>query len=154
MKIFSLFLLTMLGTTAYAQRVGSDKDAHGCIPSAGYIWSEAQKDCIRLFEKGIRIESTDNTHQTAFIVFSPDSAQAEVFLPGQKGGELLYRRHLPNGDYAWNLEDDDTKNVRRIKGNWTISQREKIIYRQKQTACCSHKCGKKRSCKRSCCTNK
>lgn len=31
--------------------VGGDKDKHGCIASAGYTWSEAQKDCIRLWEK-------------------------------------------------------------------------------------------------------
>ena len=28
---------------------------------------------------------------------------------------LLNRRSLPSGGYAWNVEDDDTKNVRRIK---------------------------------------
>ena len=37
--------------------VDSDKDEHGCIASAGYIWSEVQKDCIRLWEKGVRMES-------------------------------------------------------------------------------------------------
>lgn len=31
--------------------VGGDKDKHGCIASAGYTWSEVQKDCIRLWEK-------------------------------------------------------------------------------------------------------
>lgn len=33
--------------------------------------------------------------------------------------------------YAWNVEDDDTKNVRLIDGLWTISQRNKLIYSQK-----------------------
>lgn len=37
--------------------VGGDRDEHGCIGSAGYVWCEVQKDCIRLFEKGIRTES-------------------------------------------------------------------------------------------------
>ena len=31
-------------------KVGDDKDAHGCIASAGYTWSEVLKDCIRLWE--------------------------------------------------------------------------------------------------------
>lgn len=31
--------------------VGDDRDGHGCIASAGYTWSEVQKDCIRLWEK-------------------------------------------------------------------------------------------------------
>ena len=34
--------------------VGGDRDEHGCIGSAGYVWCEVQKDCIRLFDKGIR----------------------------------------------------------------------------------------------------
>ena len=36
-----------------APRLGGDRDEHGCIGSAGYVWCEVQKDCIRLFEKGI-----------------------------------------------------------------------------------------------------
>ena len=35
--------------------VGGDRDKHGCIGSAGYQWSEVQQDCIRVFEKGIRM---------------------------------------------------------------------------------------------------
>lgn len=145
MKILSFILFMLLGTTAYAQQLGSDRDAHGCIPSAGYTWSEAQKDCIRLFEKGIRVESTDSTRQQVFIVFSPDSTLAEIFLPNCSQGEILYRRNLPKGGYAWNIEDDDTKNVRLIEGIWTISQRGKVIYKQKQYTCCP-----KRSCKKTC----
>lgn len=37
--------------------VGNDKDEHGCITSAGYTWCEVQRDCIRLWEKGIRMTS-------------------------------------------------------------------------------------------------
>lgn len=31
-------------------RPGSDRDAHGCIGSAGYIWSERSQQCIRIWE--------------------------------------------------------------------------------------------------------
>ena len=102
--------------------VGGDRDEHGCIGSAGYVWCEVQKDCIRLFEKGIRTEAVDDSDTSAFIVFSPDSNQPN---------EILERRSLPSGGYAWNVEDDDTKNVRLIDGLWTISQRDKLIYTQK-----------------------
>jgi len=30
--------------------VGGDRDAHGCIPSAGYSWCEAKNSCIRTWE--------------------------------------------------------------------------------------------------------
>ncbi|VWC57797.1 putative lipoprotein [Burkholderia aenigmatica] len=29
---------------------GSDRDAHGCIPSAGYSWCEAMQQCERPWE--------------------------------------------------------------------------------------------------------
>lgn len=111
--------------------VGSDKDEHGCIASAGYIWSEVQKDCIRLWEKGVRMESVADKENTAYIVFAPDSLQVELFFSGDQPNEILDRRSLPGGDYAWNVEDDDTKNVRLVDGLWTISQRGDLIYAQK-----------------------
>ena len=42
-----------------APRLGGDRDEHGCIGSAGYVWCEVQKDCIRLFEKGICTEAVN-----------------------------------------------------------------------------------------------
>ena len=111
--------------------VGGDRDEHGCIGSAGYVWCEVQKDCIRLFEKGIRTEAVDGSDASAFIVFSPDSTQLELFFSNNQPNEILERRGLPSGGYAWNVEDDDTKNVRLIDGLWTISQRDKLIYTQK-----------------------
>ena len=111
--------------------VGGDRDEHGCIGSAGYVWCEVQKDCIRLFVKGIRTEAVDGSDASAFIVFSPDSTQLELFFSNNQPNEILERRGLPSGGYAWNVEDDDTKNVRLIDGLWTISQRDKLIYSQK-----------------------
>lgn len=110
---------------------GGDKDEHGCIASAGYTWSEVQKDCIRLWEKGVRMKAVDDAGKTMFLVFSPDSTQVELFF-SEEGmpNEILDRRTLPAGGYAWNVEDDDTKNVRQENGKWTVSQRGKLIYQQ------------------------
>lgn len=60
--------------------VGGDKDKHGCIASAGYTWSEVQKDCIRLWEKGVRMNAVDDAEKVLFLVFSPDSTQVELFF--------------------------------------------------------------------------
>lgn len=112
------------------QLFGGDSDSHGCIGSAGYKWSEVQKDCIRLWEEGIRLESTDGSNRAAFIVFAPDSMQVELFFSDGSDNEILQRRTLPSGTHVWNVEDDDTKNVRReADGQWTISQRTSIIFR-------------------------
>lgn len=112
------------------QLLGGDSDSHGCIGSAGYTWSEVQKDCIRLWEKGIRMESTDGSNRTAFIVFSPDSMQVELFLSDGSDNVILQRHTLPSRAHVWNVEDDDTKNVRReADGQWTISQRSSTLFR-------------------------
>ena len=111
--------------------VGGDKDEHGCIASAGYTWSEVQKDCIRLWEKGVRMNAVDDAGKTLFLVFSPDSTQVELFFSEEGvSNEILDRRGLPAGGYAWNVEDDDTKNVRLEDGEWTVSQRGRLIYQE------------------------
>lgn len=76
------------------QAIGNDRDEHGCLASAGYTWSEVQKDCIRLFEKGIRVDAADGSERSAFIVFSPDSILAELFFSDEQPKEILERRTL------------------------------------------------------------
>lgn len=36
--------------------VGGDRDAHGCIPSAGYSWCEAKQKCLRTWEEPCQAE--------------------------------------------------------------------------------------------------
>lgn len=116
----------------HAIMTGADRDEHGCIGSAGYTWSEVRQNCIRLFETGVRVEAVDG-NETAYIVFSQDSTRVELFFSDTENTEILERRTLPSGGYAWNVEDDDTKNVTLDDGEWTISRRGKIIYRQGKT---------------------
>lgn len=117
--------------TEKTEIVGDDKDEHGCIASAGYTWSEVQKGCIRLWEKGVRLASVDDAENTLFIVFSPDSTQVELFFSeADAPNEILDRRSLACRGYAWNMEDDDTKNVRLENGKWTVGRRGKLIYKQ------------------------
>ena len=37
------------------QLIGGNKDEHGCLTAAGYTWSELRRDCIRIFEDGVRV---------------------------------------------------------------------------------------------------
>ena len=74
--------------------VGGDRDKHGCIGSAGYQWSEVQQDCIRVFEKGIRMKAVDGS-QSAFIVFSPDSTQLQCLFPQKLYNSFESARLLP-----------------------------------------------------------
>ena len=51
-----------------------------------------QKDCIRLWEKGVRMESVADKENTAYIVFASDSLQVELFFSGDQPNEILDRR--------------------------------------------------------------
>jgi hypothetical protein len=33
-----------------ARPIGGDRDAHGCLPAAGYAWCEREKRCVRPWE--------------------------------------------------------------------------------------------------------
>lgn len=53
-KLMILFVLGFLfmgcAKESEPQLVGGDRDAHGCIPSAGYSWCERTKQCERPWE--------------------------------------------------------------------------------------------------------
>lgn len=131
MKKLSLLLLVALAcaSCSVTKTPGGDKDKHGCIGSAGYTWSEVQKDCIRLFEKGIRVEAVDSNN-SAFIVFSKDSTLAEVFLPLEMKSKVLKRHLLPSGEYVYG---NKAESVKLENGVWTINNRDRLTYRQKTT---------------------
>ena len=44
-------------TTSSAPLVGNDRDAHGCIGSAGYTWCEAKQKCLRVWEEPCALAS-------------------------------------------------------------------------------------------------
>lgn len=91
------FLLTLLfaGTSAlFAQKtqpkVGADKDAHGCIASAGYTYSQLKKECIRTFEQKIQLkEIATKGNYNAAVLFNKDQSKAEIFLKEEKTSVIL-----------------------------------------------------------------
>ena len=64
-----------------------------------------------------------------YVRFGKDSLTAELFSPAEGVTETLERRITPAGKRVWNMEDDDTKNLRREDGGlWTVSRRGKLIF--------------------------
>ena len=118
-----------------APLVGGNRDEHGCIASAGYHWSRVQQRCVRPFEEGVRLLPVEDLQDSsavlaATVIFSADSLRAEVLLPDGETSPVLDRRTLPSGGYAWNIEDDDTYNIRRDEqGKWTVSRRGEVLFR-------------------------
>lgn len=113
--------------------VGNDVDAHGCRASAGYMWSAMQKKCVRPFTLPIKMISVgDATSQRgAFAQFNDDSTKVELFAVPWSKGIILERRKVSTG-YVWNVQDDSTPNLKQVKGIWTLSQGDKLIYQEKK----------------------
>ena len=86
--------------------VVNDKDEHGCLATAGYIWSKMNKECVKGYT-GIQLnpaEKPENEDETlsAFVLFSEDLDQAEVFFPNDANSLVLTR--LAEGK-PWVFED-------------------------------------------------
>ena len=82
---------------------GGTTDEHGCIPSAGYQWSKVLKECIRIWETGIKLESVgldEHPGYGVYIVCNADTSQMEVSLIGQT--TLLTRNKE-----KWTAEESD-----------------------------------------------
>ena len=79
---------------------GNDQDVHGCRASAGYQWSALTKQCVRLFEQGIRLNPTDASQtSSAFVLFNTDQSKAELTLPTGEQHQLA--RQGMEGNWSW-----------------------------------------------------
>ncbi|WP_429153598.1 hypothetical protein [Aeromonas hydrophila] len=100
LTLMAASLLLAACSTPEQHLVGSDRDSHGCIGSAGYQWSALTKQCVRLFEQGIRLNPTDaGQTSSAFVLFNVDQSQAELTLPS--GEQHLLTRQGAEGNWSW-----------------------------------------------------
>ncbi|WP_288377144.1 hypothetical protein [Chryseobacterium culicis] len=95
----TIFLSAMfLGSLVFAQQthvVGGDRDAHGCIGSAGYTYSQIKKDCVRTFEQKIKLTEVSpkgSSTSMAAVIFSKDMKKAEVFVKDADSGSIILTR--------------------------------------------------------------
>jgi hypothetical protein len=77
--------------------LGGDKDANGCLASAGYTWSKLNKECVRIFT-GVQLlpaekvdAAEDEAVLAAYILFDKTKDNAEIFLPNQDESIILKR---------------------------------------------------------------
>lgn len=100
LTLMAASLLLAACSTPEQHLVGSDRDSHGCIGSAGYQWSALTKQCVRLFEQGIRLNPTDaGQTSSAFVLFNADQSQAELTLPS--GEQHLLTCQGAEGNWSW-----------------------------------------------------
>lgn len=95
MKKTILFGALFLGSLVFAQKVGGDRDVHGCIGSAGYTYSQIKNTCVRVFEQKIKLNEVNSdksyTSMTA-VIFSKNMKSAEVFIPDGAAKSIILTR--------------------------------------------------------------
>ena len=116
-------MLTACGATA--PRTGADRDAQGCIASAGDTWSSVAGDCQRLWEAGVRLQNAQDEKATAsaFVIISADGSLTELFLP-QGEPVVLNRTVTPDGP-IWKKAD---LRLERMPDGWFLYQGDLLIY--------------------------
>jgi hypothetical protein len=88
-----------------APMAGEGRDAHGCIPSAGFQWSPMRNACVKVFEAGLAFEPTAyNPDQTlrAYVLTTQTAGgkvtAAELFMPSEAQPWPLALLHTREGD--------------------------------------------------------
>lgn len=76
--------------------VGGEKDEHGCVVAAGQTWSKLNKNCIRLFEAGVRLNPVKvkegSAVISAFIIYNDDKSKIELFLPDTAKASIILNK--------------------------------------------------------------
>ena len=107
--------------------VGTDRDEHGCISSAGFSWSELQQTCVQLWEAGVRLDPIEvkegDAVISAFVLFNKDESKAEIVLPNKEGSVILDKKSenlYEKGEYLY----DDKEGALSING--------KVVYKEEK----------------------
>lgn len=87
--------------------VGGDRDAHGCIGSAGYSWCEAKQKCLRIWEEGC----ADTNSNTTTNINTTTNTNTAIAIPT---GWKTYT----NTALSYTLQHPPT---------WTISEFDNVI---------------------------
>ena len=112
--------------------VGNDKDDHGCIASAGYQWSELLKDCIRPFEKGVKLAAVTEEYNgsAAYLVFNGDTTKVEVFMPKEKVRPILTLTKVDGQDADWKSAGEGKISIEYKAGKWNLLMEGTTIFTQ------------------------
>lgn len=119
---------TTLTADTLPPKPGSDRDEHGCIPSAGYTWSIVRNDCIRLFETGIAMAPQDpslDKTTVAYLVFSDDKIRVEIFLPTQKKPVIIRKSSAEGEPAKW---ANGPLTVSEKDGVYSLDDEGKLLY--------------------------
>ncbi len=80
-----------------------NEDAMGCLIDLGFRWSAIRDTCVVPAQSGTPLRalaSAEQAQPAAFLLFSSDQQQAEVFLPDEPDA-LTLKRTGEEGAHAW-----------------------------------------------------
>jgi hypothetical protein len=92
--------------------VGSDKDSHGCIGSAGYTWCEAKQKCIRIWEENCYDPSQDQLQFLLANKFGLNMSDVNININQSSDSSI-------RGTYTVNNEKSNFLAAKK-NGVWTI----------------------------------
>ena len=89
-----------------APMVGNDRDAHGCIGSAGYTWSNSKNECVQIWIAGKAMTPADPTKSSMnyYVIINGDDQPVEIFLPKVRG--VMLEGNVPewkNDKYSFTI---------------------------------------------------
>jgi uncharacterized membrane protein len=83
------------------------KDNQGCSASMGEVWSVIKNKCIYLSVAAIRlnpVEMKDKGKSPAYLIFSNDKSEAELYLP-ENNSTIMLERKGKEGNWTWQYQD-------------------------------------------------
>ncbi|MFZ7108310.1 hypothetical protein [Avibacterium avium] len=100
--------------------VGADRDKRGCIPSAGYTWSELKQQCVQPFSiADIRLTDPENPTLAVYVILAEEQGKAEVFSANLPQNLIL---DAVKGGYA---AKDKSLYLLNINNQWEIRKKVK-----------------------------
>jgi hypothetical protein len=100
---------TQTAATPTSAVVGSDRDIHGCIGSAGYSWCESKQKCLRVWEEGCPSPEDAELITTALIAKNK-----------WKDGYVTVTLKTNDGRYASGSVPGGYVFAAKANGNWEI----------------------------------
>ncbi len=146
LSVLSILILTLSMTACQRSATsevatataGQERDAHGCIPTAGYLWSPARNACVKVFEAGIAFDPTPyNPDQTlhAFVLTAPANSNkvkaAELYWPGEAEPWPLDVVHIGEGNIRPLILASQPRKVkiyRTTEGAYLLERDGKVLY--------------------------
>jgi hypothetical protein len=128
-KLFAatFFVISTVAVTAQEGPVilplaPAERDAHGCLTSAGSQWSVIKNSCVQLWKAGVKLYPVNYIGFVDYIIWSEDKKSVEVFIVR---GEQFIMKMNAQGLYSYKTYKLTTENGIVLKNNDTLVASDK-----------------------------